>query len=299
MDINRLKVFVNLVETRNYTRTAKALHMSQPMVTHDIKAIENEIGTKLFDRSNKYVHVTSYGEAFYNKIKPLINHYYMAVQDIQRASNDEQNTITIGFSYTPFNSLMIPIWIRGFNALYPNVKFNIETLNHNKLKHYLETSEIDILMSSREDEEGLSNIKIYPLMTDHFFALMSKNHPLARQPRLSFTDLQNERVIFVDNDWVGSESVKLQEKLLQTNDHLEVTYTNDFASAEILINADQGIGFGLNFIYPDNNPRLVHVPVEWPQVIGFDAVAHRANEKHCVHDFIKYIQNESDKKSIG
>lgn len=291
MEISRLKVFINLVETRNYTRTAKALHMSQPMVTHDIKAIENEIGTKLFDRSNKYVHVTSDGEAFYNKIKPLINRYYLAVQEIQQTSDAEQNTITIGFSYTPFNSQEIPIWIRGFNQLYPDVKFNIETLNHNKLKHYLETNEIDILVTSKEDEADLSNIKSYPLMTDHFFALMQPDHPLANRKLLALKDFQNQRVIFVDNDWVGAESVKLQEKMIQVNDRLAITYTNDFSSAEILINANQGIGFGLNFIYPDSNERLIHVPIEWSQTVAFDAVIHKSNDKHCVHDFIKYVQN--------
>lgn len=79
--------------------------------------------------------------------------------------------------------------------------------------------------------------------------------------------------------------------MIQVNDRLAITYTNDFSSAEILINANQGIGFGLNFIYPDSNERLIHVPIEWSQTVAFDAVIHKSNDKHCVHDFIKYVQN--------
>ena len=73
MDIHKLEVFINLVETSNYTRSARSMHITQPTVTHDIKAIENEIGVKLFNRNKRYVSVTTDGKAFYQKIKPIIN----------------------------------------------------------------------------------------------------------------------------------------------------------------------------------------------------------------------------------
>lgn len=126
---------------------------------------------------------------------------------------------------------------------------------------------------------------------------MQPNHPLANRRLLALKDFQNQRVIFVDNDWVGAESVKLQERMIQVNDRLAITYTNDFSSAEILINANQGIGFGVRFIYPDDNEQLVHVPIEWPQTIAFDTAIHNGNDKHCVHDFIKYVQNVINKKA--
>lgn len=69
MDIKKLETFINLVETGNYTRTAKALHVTQLTVSHDIKAIESEIGVKLFNRNKRYVNVTEDGAAFYRKNK--------------------------------------------------------------------------------------------------------------------------------------------------------------------------------------------------------------------------------------
>lgn len=56
MDIKRLETFINLVETKNYTRTAKAMHVTQPTVTHDINAIENEVGGQIAQSKQKIGH---------------------------------------------------------------------------------------------------------------------------------------------------------------------------------------------------------------------------------------------------
>lgn len=292
MDINRLRVFVNLVETRNYTRTAANLHISQPMVTHNIKAIEDEIGIKLFDRSTKYVHVTSNGEEFYNKIKPMINRYYLAVQTIREKDYSEQNTITIGFSSTPFNELYIPQWIKDFKKQKPETKFYVESLNHNKLKQYLETNEIDILFTSEGDASDLSNSQNYPLISDSFFAVMPKSNHLAQYGHLKIDDFHDQKMIFIDNNWTGVEMIELQRQIIHDNPHIDITYANDIVAANILVNAEEGISLGLNFIYPHSNDRLAYVPLNWKGIIRYVAVLHKNNDKHCVHEFVKFIQQD-------
>jgi len=54
MDINKLKIFVNLVETENFTRTAQNLNLTQPSVSYIIKSIEDETGQKLFVRNKRH-----------------------------------------------------------------------------------------------------------------------------------------------------------------------------------------------------------------------------------------------------
>ena len=158
MDIHKLEVFISLVETSNYTRTAKALHLTQPAVTHDIKSIENEIGVRLFNRNKRYVSVTKDGRAFYLKVKTIINNYYSAVQDIQKKDLEENSKITIGYSYTPFNDIYVPQWINKFQRQHSNVKFSIISLNHNELKQHLLSNEIDLVLTTGNDAKDLENI---------------------------------------------------------------------------------------------------------------------------------------------
>ncbi|MCT7895350.1 MAG: LysR family transcriptional regulator, partial [Lactobacillus gasseri] len=53
MDIKKLTIFINLAETRSFSKTAINMHVTQPTVTHTIKSIESEIGTQLFN-TNKH-----------------------------------------------------------------------------------------------------------------------------------------------------------------------------------------------------------------------------------------------------
>ena len=55
MDIKKLTIFINLAETRSFSKTAINMHVTQPTVTHTIKSIESEIGTQLFNTNKHYV----------------------------------------------------------------------------------------------------------------------------------------------------------------------------------------------------------------------------------------------------
>lgn len=290
MDIKKLETFINLVETRNYTRTAKALHVTQPTVSHDIKAIENEIGVKLFNRNKRYVNVTQDGKAFYQKIRPLINNYYSAVQDIQKKDLADNYKIIIGYSYTPFNDLYIPIWIKKFQQIYPKAKFSIISLNHNELKQQVLSGEIDVIITTGRDAADLNNIKSYHIETESFKAIVPEKNPLCQKNKLELEDFQNEKMLFLDNNWAAEDLINLQNKVMHINNQMHITYVNDLSALNILIKAEQGIAFGLYCLYPHLNENSVYVPLDWEPQVDLVAITQKNNEKRIVYQFIKFIQ---------
>lgn len=261
MDIHKLEVFINLVETSNYTRTARSMHITQPTVTHDIKAIENEIGVKLFNRNKRYVSVTTDGKAFYQKIKPIINNYYSAVQDVQKKDLENNSKITIGYSYTPFNDIFVPQWINKFRKKYPNVRFSIMSLNHNELKQHLLSYEIDVVLTTGNDAKDLENIKSYELETEKFKAIVPKKNPLSKKKVLELTDFQNQKMLFLDNNWAAVDLINLQDEIQHVNNHLNITFANNLSSLNVLIKGQQGIALGLYCLYPKLESYLKYVPV--------------------------------------
>lgn len=290
MDIKKLETFINLVETRNYTRTAKALHVTQPTVSHDIKAIESEIGVKLFNRNKRYVNVTEDGAAFYRKIKPLINNYYSAVQDIQKKELESNSKISIGYSYTPFNDYYLPLWIKRFQQKYVNAKFSLISLNHNELKQHILSNEIDLLITTSRDAEDLSNIKSYHIENEPFKAIVPKSNPLSKKPKLKLADFQGEKMLFLDNNWAAADLINLQNKVMHTNNQMHITYANDLSALDILIRAEQGIAFGLYCLYPKLEENSIYVPLKWEPTVDLVAVIQESNNKQIVHQFIKFIQ---------
>ena len=281
MDIKKLETFINLVETRNYTRTAKALHVTQPTVSHDIKAIESEIGVKLFNRNKRYVNVTEDGAAFYRKIRPLINNYYSAVQDIQKKELEANSKISIGYSFYFF-----------FFFLKKNVnaKFSLISLNHNELKQHILSNEIDLLITTSRDAEDLSNIKSYHIENEPFKAIVPKSNPLSKKPKLKLADFQGEKMLFLDNNWAAADLINLQNKVMHTNNQMHITYANDLSALDILIRAEQGIAFGLYCLYPQLEENSIYVPLKWEPTVDLVAVIQESNNKRIVHQFIKFIQ---------
>ena len=291
MDIKKLVTFVNLVETKNFTKTAKAIHVTQPTVTHDINAIEDEIGVKLFNRNKRYVNVTKSGEVFYQKIRPLINNYNSAVQEIQEKDKKERLQINFGYSYNPFNDKYIPLWLSQFQKKFPQVKFVLVNLNRNELKQQLVSNNLDVMLTTGLEAEDLSNIKVYPIETEPFKVIVPRNNPLCKKSIIKLTDFQGEKLVFLDNRWAAADIINLQNKIIHLNGDLNITYADEISSLNVLLKANQGLGLGLYCIYPELDSSLTYVPLDWKSQVDFVVITQKNNKKRIVYQFIKFIQD--------
>ena len=291
MDIKKLVTFVNLVETKNFTKTAKAIHVTQPTVTHDINAIEDEIGVKLFNRNKRYVNVTKNGEVFYQKIRPLINNYNSAVQEIQEKDKEERLQINFGYSYNPFNDKYIPLWLSQFQKMFSQVKFVLVNLNRNELKQQLVSNNLDVMLTTGLEAEDLSNIKVYPIETEPFKVIVPRNNPLCKKSIIKLTDFQGEKLVFLDNRWAAADIINLQNKIIHLNGDLNITYADEISSLNVLLKANQGLGLGLYCIYPELDSSLTYVPLDWKSQVDFVVITQKNNKKRIVYQFIKFIQD--------
>ena len=291
MDIKKLVTFVNLVETKNFTKTAKAIHVTQPTVTHDINAIEDEIGVKLFNRNKRYVNVTKSGEVFYQKIRPLINNYNSAVQEIQEKDKKERLQINFGYSYNPFNDKYIPLWLSQFQKMFPQVKFVLVNLNRNELKQQLVSNNLDVMLTTGLEAEDLNNIKVYPIETEPFKVIVPRNNPLSKKSIIKLTDFQSEKLLFLDNRWAATDIINLQNKIIHLNRDLNITYAAEISSLNVLLKANQGLGLGLYCIYPELDSSLAYVLLDWEPQVDLVAITQKNNAKRIVYQFIKFIQD--------
>ena len=121
---------------------------------------------------------------------------------------------------------------------------------------------------------------------------MPYSNSLSNKSELSITDFTKQNLIFVDNDLTGIEMINLQNKIINENTNLNVTFTNDLAGALILVSALQGITIGLKFIYTDFDEQLKKVPLALSPTISYGAVVKKNNKRQVVKQFIDFLQNE-------
>jgi len=95
-----LKIFVTVVEHKNFSRAAEELYLSQPSVSLQIRNLENQLGTKLINRSPKHLELTQSGEIFYGYAKNILLLYDKAKEEIDQLSNVVTGGLKVGASNT-------------------------------------------------------------------------------------------------------------------------------------------------------------------------------------------------------
>lgn len=135
--------------------------MTQPAVSFHIQALEESLGAKLFDRSNKRVILTAAGRAFYTHTKKILNEYEEARKAVLEATGLISGTLSLSASVT-IGEYMAPGLIGKFIQKYPDVKFLLQIENMEKTAKMVLDRSVDIgLVEGPVEEKALDIIKFY------------------------------------------------------------------------------------------------------------------------------------------
>ena len=110
MNTNQLRYFVTAAECRSFTKAADQFYITQTAITQQIRALEDNLGVPLFDRSSRPISLTPAGSAFLSDARSILGRIDQAVNRIQEVSTGMVGTLRIGFP-TPCVSSIISIQI--------------------------------------------------------------------------------------------------------------------------------------------------------------------------------------------
>lgn len=204
-----LQVFISVVEHQNFTRAAEALHMTQPAVSNYIQTLERTMGTKLLDRSNKYVQLNKAGEVVYHYAKEILSLYTRMHNLIDDLNHTASGSLTIGSSYT-FGEYLLPHMIGSLRKRYPLITPNIIIGNSTEMINYMTRHQLDVGII--EGDFHSSRVTITPFATDQMEITCSAHHPLAGQILVLPHALEEETWIVREE---GSGTREMQEKAFE------------------------------------------------------------------------------------
>ncbi|MDY0329845.1 MAG: LysR substrate-binding domain-containing protein [Thiomonas sp.] len=156
MELRQLRYFVAIAEQGSFSRAAERLHISQPPLSTQIKALEDEIGARLLDRSNRGVVLTAAGAAFFEDIRSLLGQLEHAVERVRQSERGDVGTLSIGFvSIADFS--ILPPTLKSFRAQYPQVDVQLHELTTDAQIRELLAAELDLGIGlAPVDEPGLT-----------------------------------------------------------------------------------------------------------------------------------------------
>ena len=201
-------MFRTVARTLNFRKAAEALSLSQPAVTQQVRALEEELGTSLFDRAHGRVSLTPSGAALLPFAEKLAVLAAEAVQAIAELSGKLTDELRLGASQTIAQYLM-PHLLAAFRAHYPGIPFAATSGNSDEMLAALADHRIDLALI--EGPAMRSDVRSEAFMEDHMVLVVPHTHPWAdRDIGLE----QLETATFVTREY-GSGSRRVVEEAFE------------------------------------------------------------------------------------
>lgn len=178
LELRHLRYFVAVAHEGHVTRAAAKLHIAQPPLSQQIRALEDEIGAALFVRQPRGMSLTDAGRTFLADAEAILARVAEAAQRARRAARGETGRIAVGFTTSaPFHPLVAQA-IRAFRADRPDVAFVLEESSSDDLLAGLRAERLDLafVRSAVADAERLT---IRPLLQEPMAVALPARHRLA------------------------------------------------------------------------------------------------------------------------
>lgn len=242
MDFKQLESFVAVVKYRSFTKAAEKLYISQPTISTHIRALEEELHTRLLIRTTKSIEITSHGWEVYESAGSILE---MRNNMIAHFTSNEEKLIHIGASTIP-SAYILPEILSSFGKQYPDIYFHVEQSNSQNIIDAVHHGKYDIgLVGSACSGDSLA---CEPFYRDHMVVITPvTEHYLAMKntPDFPVEALLSSPVILREK---GSGSEKLVETFfeeinLKEEDLNVIARINDQESIKNLVAGGLGISF--------------------------------------------------------
>lgn len=194
MDIKVLRNFLKIAEYENITRAAAELHIAQPHLTRQLHALEQELGVTLFVREKKRLHITEEGRFLRQQAAHITDLANKTATQLLNMRSGISGTLYLGAIET-VGMIYLPVWIEGFRAQYPDVKYNLWSGNSIDVMERLAKHLVDIALIREPYDANL--YEAIHLLDEQWMVLMHPSHRLAVQAKhfVTWEELSQEELM--------------------------------------------------------------------------------------------------------
>lgn len=191
MDLSQLETFLAVAEEKSFSRAALRLHRTQPAVSQVIRKLEESLGEILFDRAARDGSLTAAGALLRDYALRLIALRREATSALGELKNLERGRLQLAAN--EYTCLYLLPAIDAFRDEYPHISVTVHRMLASRIPDELNLRTFEIgVVSFRPDPLQFRSVAVYG---DTLALIVAPEHPLARQERISISDLGSENFI--------------------------------------------------------------------------------------------------------
>ena len=195
LNLRHLEAFAAVARLRSFTRAARALHVSQPSFTVQIKQLEEELGVRLLDRNTRSVSLTQIGQELAPVVERLLREIEGIVASTRALSSKSIGSVTIA-ALPSVSATLLPQVIATFRQQYSGIRFRLRDAIGKRIVDLVTSEAADFGIGSVEG--GDFDIQFDPLFTDSMSAILPSTSPLRRKKMITLTELASQSLILTD-----------------------------------------------------------------------------------------------------
>ncbi len=200
MDIKQLRYLVGIADEQHVGRAAERLHVTQPALSQQLRKLEEEVGSPLFERHHRGMRLTLAGQVMLKHSRQILEQIEEARNEIDSLSDTSECLIRIG-TIQSMNFHLIPMAISTLQERSPNIHVRVSELSGSLLEDSIAKEDLDFgigfLPTLRDD-----------LITEHLFSekfllIVNRSHPLAGQDAIDFKQLHGQPMALLTERFIS------------------------------------------------------------------------------------------------
>lgn len=298
MELRVLNYFLAIAREENFTKAANMLHVTQPTLSRQIADLEQELGVKLFVRSNHNIILTEDGMILKRRAQEILMLADKTKRDFMQKEEVLSGTISIGSGEFRSTEYLAKI-IAEFRQKYPGVKYEIYSGNANNIRDYIERGFLDIgLMSEPVDMRKYTFVNMP--VKEQWGVFVSSESELSEKEIIRPQDLAGMSVITATGDFNQS---RIGKWLGDYKDQVEIVATANLPyNNAVLAKENIGVMLSLNLNCTYENLRFIPLqPVlEISTVLGWKKEQIFSVTTSAFIDFaMQYLKSISDDEILA
>ena len=188
VDLRKLRYFVAVAEQLHFGRAAEALHIAQPVLSRQIRALEDELRVRLFVRDRRSTELTSAGRQLLDDARPLLASAEALRRRVVRAGRGT-STFTVGF----MPGITVTSAVRALTDRHPDLSVELVRTSWTDQVEVLRDGRVDVsIVRLPIDQRGLS---LRPMFADPRVVALRSDHRLAGKESVEIADLADEHLL--------------------------------------------------------------------------------------------------------
>ena len=194
MELRQLEYFMAVARERHFTRAADSIPISQPTLSQQIRSLESELGTPLFDRLGKQVDLTEAGQVLLRYASRILQEAKEAKEAIAELQGLQRGALTVGAVQT-ISAYLLPIVAGQFKLNHPTLSLSLETLHAEEIYAGLRQNTLDLGLCYMP--ESYDELEGEPLFQEELVLVVHRQHPLASSTVMTMAELATHPLVLL------------------------------------------------------------------------------------------------------